>query len=248
MSDIRFTGGAMQPSSKVTAHKEVNLGELKRPTFWWRLAQLYKSKNDLPMLIAQKMLGRVNGVIQLKTAMLGKVYKADWTKLAPWQQRQLRELLELNTDPYQLVRHFGGQVIDYGVLSRKTITEAGVAFIVDAWQNSVELEIMRFHALGTNNLAENNTHTALQVEITGNHYNNGNRPTGTTAEGGGANIFETVGTHVHATAGDTITEHAVVSVQTGAYVMLDRHIFTGVPLAVSDTFVTTYRITLTSNG
>lgn len=248
MGDIRYTGGAMQPSGRFSHYKEIHLGELKRPTFWWRVAQAWKARHDIPMIVAQKTLGRVQGVIQLKSQMSGKVYKADWRSLAPWQARKLRELLDMNVDPLTLCASFGGRVIDYGVLSRKTICDTGVQFIVDAWQNSVELEIMRYHALGTNNLAENNTHTALQTEITANHYNNTNRPTGTLAEGGAANIFETVGTHVHATAGDTITEHCVASTMTGAYVMLDRHIFTGVPLAVSDTFVTTYRITLTSGG
>src|SRR3990167_4132930 len=43
---------------------------------------------------------------------------------------------------------------DYGVVSRRVATAAGVAYIVDAFQNSVELELIKPPALGTSAAAE----------------------------------------------------------------------------------------------
>ncbi len=245
------TGGGVTPDGGLATQRIRDMGELRspaKPDFFWRLRQAWLRKRDLPMMAAQKILGRIEGVIQLESHMAGQKFEIDWTKLAPWQAFKLNELLRANMDVNTLAAAFGGLVTDFGVLSRRTITDTGVAFIVDAWQNTVELEIMKYHGLGTSSTAENQTHTALQAEITASHYTSSNRPAGTLEEGGTANVFKTVGTHTQATAGDTITEHALLSLVSGAAVMFDRHIFTGVPLAVSDSFVTTYSLTLTAGG
>lgn len=244
-------GGGATPDGRFEGRRIRNLGELtyQRPTFRWRLLQLWKARRDVPLRVAQTLLGSVHGVIQIQSEMRGRVYRPDWSRLTPWQAYKLRELLKINTDFGELVRHFGGQLIDYGVLSRQMVTDVGVAFIVDAFQNSVEMESMKYHGLGTGSAAEAVGNTALTTEITTNHYTGSVRPTGTTEEGASANIAKTVGTHTQATAGDTVSEHGVFSSATpGAGVLLDRHIFTGVPLGVGDSFQTTYQLTLNSGG
>jgi hypothetical protein len=137
-----------------------------------------------------------------------------------------------------------GEIIDYGCVSTRKVTATGMGFIVDAFQNSTELENMKYHALGTGSGAESNADTALNAEITANHYT-ANRPTGSTEEGASAWIYKTIGTHTQATAGDAITEHAVVSTATSTYVMLDRHLFAAINLAVGDSLASTYQLTLT---
>jgi len=81
--------------------------------------------------------------------------------------------------------------------------DSGVAYIVDAFQNTVELENMKYHGSGTGTTAEAQTQTALVTEVE-------TRATGTTEEGASANIYKTVGT-VSYTGANAITEHGVFS-------------------------------------
>lgn len=247
MSNIKLVNGGMAPGGGFSGQRVRDLGELQRPTFGWRVRQAWKARHELPMRAAQALSGMVRGTLQFEQKMSGQVYRIDWTTLAPWQAQTLRELLRANHDIFDIARHFGGTVTDYGVLSRRMVTDVGVQFIVDAFANGTELENMKYHGLGTGGAAEAVGNTALTTEITANHYTGSARPTGTTEEGASANIFKTVGTHTQATAGDTITEHGVFSAVTVG-VLLDRHLFTGVPLAIGDSFVTTYQLTLSSGG
>jgi hypothetical protein len=241
---------SLTPTGRIDGLVVRDLGELKPPSLFWRVKQAWKAKRELPMHAAQRVLGRVGGVIQLKSHLTGQVYRTDWSRLAPWQVLRVQEILRLG-DGYvqQLPAMFGGSVIDYGVLSHRVITDVGVAFLVDAFQNTTELETMKYHGLGTGTNAEAVGNTSLQTEITSTHYTGSVRPTGTTEEGASANIYKTVGTHTQLTAGDTIAEHGVFSSATpGAGVLLDRSQFTGVALSVNDSFVTTYQLTFTSGG
>ena len=139
-----------------------------------------------------------------------------------------------------------GEIIDYGKVSCRKFTQVGGGFIVDAFNNSTEMENMKYHALGTSTAAEDNTHTALQTEITNTHYSGSARPAGSTEEGASAWIYKTIGTHTQTTAGDTIAEHGILSqAATGGGVLLDRHTFTGIALAVNDQLVATYQLTFT---
>ena len=47
-----------------------------------------------------------------------------------------------------------GETVDYGLASLRVMTDTGVGFIVDAFQNLVELENMKFHGFGTGAAAE----------------------------------------------------------------------------------------------
>lgn len=148
------------------------------------------------------------------------------------------------------LRHFdaeGRLVHDYGVVSRHLVTTAGVNFIVDAFQNSVELEIMRYHGIGTTNTAEAVGDTALAAELTTQYSTDNTRATGTQTENG-ANVFRTVGTN-QVDAGVTIVEHGIFSqAATGGGTLLDRSVFTGVALTSGESLESTYDITFTSGG
>lgn len=249
------TSGAARPEGRVAGVVTRDLGDLDaRPLQvvpWSVRVQnwLQHRRRELPAEMARRMLGRVSGILTMQSGLSGLVYRVDWSRLAPWQIQHLQALLRANHPLVDLPRFFGGQVLDYGLLSRRVVTTAGVGFIVDAFQNTVELENMKYHALGTNSTAENASDTAMGAEITSSHYSGGVRPTGTTTEGGSANIYRTVGTHTQTTAGDTITEHGPMSqAATGGGVLLDRSVFTGVALAVGDSFQTTYELTLSSGG
>lgn len=141
-------------------------------------------------------------------------------------------------------------VEDYGIVSRKVVTDTGVGFLVDAFQNLVEPENMKFHGIGTGVGAEAAGNTALGTELTTEYNPNSTRATGTTAETA-SNIFQTVGTNTLDSGTPAITEHMVLSqAATGGGVGLDRSVFSAINLvgANGDGLQSDYRFTITSGG
>ena len=136
-----------------------------------------------------------------------------------------------------------------GVVCRKVVTTAGVGFIVDAFQNSAELENMRYHALGTGTNAEAVGDTALQTELT-TEYTGNQRASGSITEAA-ANIFQTVGTNTLDSGTPAVTEHGILSQQaTGGGTLLDRSQFAAINLngGNGDGLQTDYRLTISSGG
>jgi hypothetical protein len=141
-----------------------------------------------------------------------------------------------------------GVYIPYGLSSLKVVTTAGVGFIVDAFQNIVELEIMKYHAIGTSSAAEAVGDTGLTTELTTQYIVDNVRATGTTTEGASANIYQTVATNT-VDSGVTIEEHGIMSdANVGSGVLLDRSLTGSVVLSASDSIQTTYSLTVSAGG
>jgi hypothetical protein len=134
-----------------------------------------------------------------------------------------------------------------GVTSRKVITDAGVAYLVDAWQNTVEMETMKYHGIGTGSTAEGASQTALVTESTTALNPDSTRATGTTTEAS-APVFRSVGTNtVDATT--AVAEHGIFSqAATGGGVMWDRSLTGTQNLSSGDSLQTTYDCTVSSGG
>lgn len=139
------------------------------------------------------------------------------------------------------------RVEDYGEVSRRVVTTVGAGFIVDAFQNIVELEIMKFHGLGTGSTAEAAGDTALVTELT-TEYTGNVRATGTTTEVS-ALVYQTVATNTLDSGTPNLREHGVFSASS-AGVLLDRSVFAGIALdgTVGDALTTDYRLTFTAGG
>lgn len=151
----------------------------------------------------------------------------------------------------RLVKHRGsdGAVIDYGLASMRVVTTAGVNYIVDAFQNTTEVENLKYHGFGTGGTAEASGDTALVTELTTQYASDSTRPTGTTTEGASANIYRTVATLSPDSGGTiAITEHGVFSA-TSAGTLLDRSLFSAVNLvAGSDSLQATYDLTFAAGS
>lgn len=140
-----------------------------------------------------------------------------------------------------------GSVEDLGLASLRVVTNNGVGFIVDAWGGTVEMEIMKYHGLGTGGTAEAAGDSALVTELTTQYIADNTRATGSLAEAA-ANIFRTVGTNT-VDASAAITEHGIFSqAATGGGVLFDRSLFSVVNLASGDSLQSTYDATFTSGG
>lgn len=128
---------------------------------------------------------------------------------------------------------------EYGLVSTKVVTDAGVAFLVDAMQGITEPEVLRFHASGTGTTAEAASQTALVTEVA-------SRVSGTLAEGASANIFRTVAT-IPYSGSFAITEHGIFSAaSTGT--LLDRSVFAAINVANGDSIQFTYELTFPSGS
>jgi hypothetical protein len=139
-----------------------------------------------------------------------------------------------------------GEVIDLGLVSLRVVTTVGCGFIVDAFQNLVELENMKYHGLGTGSTAEAAGDTALVTELT-TEYTGDVRATGTTTEAS-ATVYRTVATNtLDGTPGAALREHGIFSASTVG-VLLDRTVFAAITLSSGDGLQSTYDLTLTAGS
>ena len=137
-----------------------------------------------------------------------------------------------------------GTIIDYGVLGYKSITDAGVAFLVDDWDDdTTDITTMNFHASGTSSAAENVTDTALGAEAT----TVTDRVAGTKTQPS-ANVLQSVGTNAF-TGSAAVVEHGLFSVITeSAGVLWDRTVFTVINVVNGDSIQYTYQCTISAGG
>ncbi len=181
----------------------------------------------------------------------------------PWQiknlpnfQRSLRDQHRWATGRMPFIGHLWGRVIrndgtfdDLGLMSCRVVTNAGVAFLVDAMQGLVEPELLRFHGLGVGTAAEAVTDTALASELTTQYATSSTRPTGTLGEkAGDTKTFETVAT-ISVSAAVAATEHGIFSqAAVPGGTLLDRSVFAAVNLAAGEALQATYQLNLPSGG
>ncbi len=144
---------------------------------------------------------------------------------------------------------FRHENIFLGLASFRVVTTAGVNFIVDAFQNTVELEDLKYHGIGTGSTAEAAGDTALVTELT-TEYTGNVRATGTTTEGASANIYRTVGTNtLDGTPGAALREHGIFSqAATGGGTLLDRTVYAAITLSSGDSLQSTYDHTQTAGS
>lgn len=144
-----------------------------------------------------------------------------------------------------------GNALDYGIVSLRVVTTAGVNFIVDAFQNTTEVENFKFHGIGTGTGNEASGDTALGTELTTEYATDNTRPTGSQTEGASANIYRTVATITLDSGTPAITEHGIFTqAATGGGTLLDRSKFSAINLtgANGDGIQATYDFTINAGG
>lgn len=142
-----------------------------------------------------------------------------------------------------------GSIVQLGIASMRVVTTTGAGFIVDAFQNLVELEIMKYHGFGTGTTAEAIGDTALVTELTTQYATDNTRPTGSQTETTSV-IYRTVAT-LSPDADVAITEHGIFSqAANSGGVLLDRSKFSAVNLvaASGDSLQVTYDLTISAGG
>lgn len=149
---------------------------------------------------------------------------------------------------YASVIRRDGSVEHLGLIATKSITDAGVAFLVDDWDaNGQDISTMNFHGCGTGTNAENVTDTALQTESTTALNPDSTRATGTRSQPA-ANQYRSVGTLTF-DASAAVTEHGILSqAATGGGTLWDRSVFSAINVASGDSIQFTYTCTVSAGG
>lgn len=137
--------------------------------------------------------------------------------------------------------------IDYGVVSRRVITDAGAAAIVNAFRNTFEIEAFNYHGLGTGAGAEAVGNTGLTTELTTQYSVDNTRPTGVQSAPA-ANQYQTVAT-ITVDSNVSITEHGLFSqAAVPGGTLWDKSLFTALALNSGDAIIATYIATISAGG
>jgi hypothetical protein len=151
---------------------------------------------------------------------------------------------------YATVYRGDGRIEHLGLLSTRLITDAGVAFLVDDWDNNgQDISTMNFHGCGTGAVAEAVGDTALGAESTTALNPNSTRATGTRSQPA-ANQYRTVGTLTF-DADAAVTEHGIFSqAATGGGTLWDRSVFAAINVvgASGDSIQFTHTTSVSSGG
>lgn len=133
-----------------------------------------------------------------------------------------------------------GTKVNYGVLSRRVVTDAFVAFVVDQLQTETSVfGDFKYHDSGVGSTAEAAGNTAMETT------DGEARVAGTQTESA-ANAYRSVGTISYTTT-KAITEHGLFNDLT-AGTLMDRSVFTAINVVNGDSIQFTYTLTLTAGG
>ncbi len=136
-----------------------------------------------------------------------------------------------------------GTRIELGAVGKRVVTDAGVAHLVDDWDDgSGNIENFNFHDSGTSVTAENQTDTNLIAEAGPT-----TRATGAKSQPS-ANIIRSVGTIAY-TGTLAITEHGLFTTAARTTdLMWDRTVFTVINVDSGDSIQFTYDCTFTAGS
>lgn len=133
---------------------------------------------------------------------------------------------------------------DYGVLSRRVVTNAGVNFMRDDFNGgTTDITNLNYHDSGTGTAAESTSDTDLDTPAGPT-----TRATGTQSAPG-AGQYRTVAT-INYTSTLAITEHGIFNQATrgGSSVLWDRSVFSAINVVSGDSIQFTYTLTINSGG
>lgn len=137
-------------------------------------------------------------------------------------------------------RHYrNGKLLEERPLGHNLVVADGKEYIVDAWQNSVELETAKYHdtGIGVTGTAGSDSGMETATGFT--------RATGSLTEGDNAEEFKSVGT-VSCTATKAVTEWGIFSASTGG-VLIARNTFSALNVVNGDSIEFTWECQLSAS-
>ncbi len=172
----------------------------------------WRSELHMRLIEAGVVLGQMFGVLTMYGTLSAKLIKAD------------------------------GRVIDLGAVGKRVVTDAGVAFLVDDWDDdSTDITTMNFHDSGTSATGE-----AAGDTVLGTQAGPTTRATGTKSQPS-ANILRSVGTIAYVST-LAIVEHGLFNQSAQGGTLWDRTVFSVINVVSGDSIQFTYDCTLTAGS
>lgn len=138
--------------------------------------------------------------------------------------------------------HKDGSRTELGPVGMRVVTDAGVAYLVDDWDNGTNgITLMNYHDSGTSSTAEAAADTTL-----GTQAGPTTRATGTKSQPS-ANVLRSVGTIAY-TGSLAIVEHGLFSQAAQGGTLWDRTVFTAINVVSGDSIEFTYDCTLNAGS
>ena len=150
MLKVSGMGGMTQPSGHLDIRKVLTRNPLRTDFNWREVVRLGYPRVGLSKLVNEWR--EANWPSYLREAALRLKAASTLHGLIGGDVRAFSEL-------YLALTHEGRYEF-FGLASVRVVTTAGVGFLVDALQNIVEPEIMKFHGVGTGTNAEASADTA----------------------------------------------------------------------------------------
>ena len=133
-----------------------------------------------------------------------------------------------------------GQIINYGIVGYREVTDAGVAFLVDDWAGDVtDITDFDYHSCGTVNTAEDQTDTDLAGSVSVA------REAGTATQPS-AHILTSTATQSFSGSA-AVVEHGLFSAST-AGTLWDRTVFAVITVADGESITWAYSATFTAGS
>jgi len=161
--------------------------------------------------------------------------------LAIWFSR-LTGIRTIRAQLRAIKRLADGSQIDYGIIGYREVTDAGVAFLVDDWDDdTTDITDFDYHACGIDNTAEDQTDTALASEETGDT----SREVGTPTQPAAHQLLSTATQDF--TGSVAVGEHGLLSA-VSAGTLWDRTVFSVINVSNSESITWEYTITFTAGS
>lgn len=143
-----------------------------------------------------------------------------------------------------------GTWVDYGWVSYRMVTNAGVAFLVDDWDPTAatDMSTMKYHGVGTGAGVEAVGDVALTTECTTALNPDSTRATGVATQPS-ANILRSTATLTFDAASTAVIEHGLFSqAATGGGTLWDRSVFAVVTMLIGESLQCQYDGTVNAGG
>lgn len=144
---------------------------------------------------------------------------------------------------YAQLHRADGSMVDYGLISGKLVTTAFCEFVVAQLQTETSVfGDFKYHDSGTGSTPAAIGDTSMETVVTDNLRTVGTQTTTSSV------IYKSVGAIAY-TGGHNITEHGLFNtVRATGPTLLDRHVFTAIPVVNLDSITFTYELTVTAGG
>lgn len=230
---------AAQGFTNMTGSLKAKLLRAQKPPLTWRLKNVLRRAYLWGLLVKflARWFSKTTGAVTMFSELEAKA-----RHLKPEDSQHYELLMEQgrSEEASEFAKKYGVWV-NYGVLGRRVITNAGVTYMRDDFNGAAgaaDITNFRWHTGGSSSTAEAVGDTTLGAQV--GQWGFGSQATN------GSNVYQTVATLSYA-VNIGITEHGIFSGSSGG-TLWDRTVFSVINVAPGDSVQYTYNLTISAGG